>query len=89
MAQVAEHIAREDEDTFLANLARHVDHLVISWAVEGQGGTGHVNCRDPPDAEAALARHGFVLDANATALVRAASRVSYIRHSVAVFHRVR
>ena len=60
--EVAEHIAREAEDTFLANLARHVDHLVISWAVEGQGGTGHVNCRDPPDAAAALRRHGFALD---------------------------
>jgi hypothetical protein len=45
--EVGEHIPQEYEEVFLKNLDKHnVDGIVLSWAVRGQGGDGHVNCKD-------------------------------------------
>jgi SAM-dependent methyltransferase len=42
--EVGEHIPKQYMDTYLDNLIRHCDKfLIISWALEGQGGYGHVN----------------------------------------------
>lgn len=42
--EVAEHIPKENESVLLSNLAMACDEwLIISWAVKGQGGFGHVN----------------------------------------------
>lgn len=44
--EVGEHIPAEYEDIFIDNLHRHNRQgVVLSWAVPGQGGDGHVNCR--------------------------------------------
>ena len=43
--EVGEHIPAEFEQTFLDNLVDNsIDLIIMSRAVEGQGGTGHVNC---------------------------------------------
>ena len=58
--EVGEHIPAELESVFLDNLTRACDrHLILSWAVRGQGGDGHVNCRDNPEVIANLERRGF------------------------------
>jgi hypothetical protein len=45
--EVGEHIPAEYEDVFIRNLVIACsDYLVISWGIEGQPGTGHVNCRN-------------------------------------------
>jgi len=45
--EVGEHIPAEYEETFLNTITKHVeDTLILSWAVEGQPGIGHVNCRN-------------------------------------------
>ena len=42
--EVAEHIPKEYEDTFLSNLVRHTKSgVILSWAVPGQHGHYHVN----------------------------------------------
>ncbi len=42
--EVAEHIPKQFETFFLDNVTGLVDkYLLISWAVKGQGGHGHVN----------------------------------------------
>lgn len=42
--EVAEHIPKEHEATLLQNITECCDEwLIISWAVKGQGGFGHVN----------------------------------------------
>lgn len=44
--EVAEHIPEQYTDVFLDNLTRHLyGRLILSWAIPGQGGLGHVNCR--------------------------------------------
>ena len=45
--EVGEHIPSMYEDIFLNNLTKTADkYIVLSWAIEGQRGTGHVNCRN-------------------------------------------
>lgn len=45
--EVIEHIAKEKEQQVLENLDKHCNgKLIISWAVKGQGGHGHVNEQD-------------------------------------------
>ena len=47
--EVAEHIPQEFEGILLSNISNNLNEsgiLIISWAVEGQGGLGHVNCRN-------------------------------------------
>jgi SAM-dependent methyltransferase len=42
--EVGEHVPREHEAALLDSLCRHAIHMVIlSWAIPGQGGFGHVN----------------------------------------------
>ncbi len=45
--EVGEHIPGERMQVFLENLARHCSGLIVlTWAVVGQDGIGHVNNRD-------------------------------------------
>lgn len=45
--EVIEHIPKEKEQQVLENLHNHCNgKLMISWAVKGQGGHGHVNEQD-------------------------------------------
>jgi hypothetical protein len=42
--EVAEHIPKQFEHVYIDNLIRHTNkYVIISWAVPGQGGKGHVN----------------------------------------------
>lgn len=42
--EVAEHIPKEYENIYVNNLITHCGgYLIISWAIPGQGGKGHVN----------------------------------------------
>ena len=44
--EVGEHIPRQFEHTFISNIVNHATTgIVLSWAVVGQRGTGHINTR--------------------------------------------
>lgn len=62
--EVAEHIPAEFEDVFLDNVTgacKKGGRLIMSWAVRGQGGDGHVNCLDNHEAIEHITRRGFKL----------------------------
>jgi SAM-dependent methyltransferase len=47
--EVCEHVPKEFEEKLLKTIDRHVNPggmLILSWAVVGQGGLGHVNCQN-------------------------------------------
>jgi len=47
--EVCEHVPKQYEDSLLRSVDRHVNpggKLILSWAVVGQPGTGHVNCQN-------------------------------------------
>ena len=60
--EVGEHIPSTYEETFLNNLTKTADkYIVLSWAVEGQRGTGHVNCRNNDWVIGQMEKRGFKL----------------------------
>lgn len=58
--EVAEHIPAECQQEYVDNLVKHVDkYLILSWAIPGQAGFGHVNCRHNIDVIAEFEKRGF------------------------------
>ena len=68
--EVGEHLPKVYEAAFMENLNRfNTQGMVLSWALEGQGGTGHVNEQSNDYIKAKICALGYVNDANADELV--------------------
>lgn len=92
--EVAEHIPPSFEEMFLRNVVAHASKgVVISWAIPGQGGTGHVNVRSHEYVEQRFAKLGWVHDDRASSHLRAvavsvpASGFHYFNNTMHVFRR--
>jgi hypothetical protein len=87
--EVGEHIPKEYEQAFINNLHRHNRRgVVLSWALEGQVGLGHVNGRDNGYVESQFRRLGYERDVAAEKRLRAAASVcSWFAETVMVFRR--
>lgn len=86
--EVGEHIPAEYEQIFLDNLVRHCNsRLILSWAVPGQNGIGHVNCRPNDYVIAELDKRGFTFNASWTKTLREVpeQHVAYFRETLMVF----
>lgn len=87
--EVAEHVPAEFESTLLDNICGAVEpggKLVLSWAVRGQGGAGHVNCRNNDEVLSLIHARGFDIDNTATLAARAAvSNLDWFRNTLMVF----
>lgn len=86
--EVGEHIPAEFEAVFLDNLTRlSRRRIVLSWAVPGQGGLGHVNCQTNAAVISKLAARGWGFHQDLTDHLRA--RVSevcwWFRNTLMVF----
>lgn len=58
--EVGEHIPKEFEQNFLDNITSSCDDwLVLSWALPGQPGIGHVNCQPKEYIISEMERRGF------------------------------
>merc|ERR1712129_559280 len=69
--EVGEHIPAEYEDVYIANLdANNANGIVLSWAVEGQGGKGHVNCHNNDYIKDKFKQLGYSNDLNAEKALR-------------------
>lgn len=61
--EVGEHISPEATDTFLKLLDRHNCYgIILSWAVPGQDGFHHINCRPNAEIILRLKEMGYVQD---------------------------
>lgn len=59
--EVAEHLPKSAEQTFLDTITNHCNgDLIFSWALTGQPGVGHVNCVDQNYAISEIERRGFI-----------------------------
>lgn len=69
--EVGEHIPEPSLGAFIANVAgATLDGLIISWAVPGQRGTGHVSCREPEWVAEQFAGHGLEVSGGETVRAR-------------------
>merc|ERR1712232_984285 len=69
-----EHIPKEFEPNIWNHLTKHASKgLVISWAVKGQPGNGHVNCQNNEYVIEHLEQRGFKYNQPSTMNIRAQS----------------
>jgi len=62
--EVGEHIPKEFEQIFIDNVSNNASkHIILSWAIEGQPGLGHVNCQNNDYVIAQLEKRGWTFDA--------------------------
>lgn len=88
--EVGEHIPGRLEDAFFANVdANNVCGAALSWAIPGQGGNGHVNCRDNAYVIAKMAALGYAYDAAIADAGRAAAELYWFRDTFMFFRRTR
>lgn len=87
--EVGEHIPFEYEDIFIYNLHRHNKYgIVLSWAVEGQGGDGHVNCHNNDYIIKKFTDLGYTLDDVWTDIIRSkASNCYWFSDTLFVFRK--
>ena len=65
--ETAEHIPAIYEHAYLDNIARHArEGVIMSWAVPGQPGVSHVNCRPFEYVKQKMAEIGFRHDEQAS-----------------------
>jgi len=84
--EVAEHIPREFEDTFLDNVDQHAcAGLVLSWG--NQAGEGHVNVRPSSEVVELFARRGFRISEESTETLRQAATLPWLQSTVLVLER--
>lgn len=58
--EVGEHIPQEFEKVFLDNLDKlNKNGIILSWAVPGQGGDGHINCQTNEEVISKLKDYGY------------------------------
>jgi cyclopropane fatty-acyl-phospholipid synthase-like methyltransferase len=88
--EVGEHIPAEFEDVFISNITKHAKkHLIISWAVEGQGGDGHVNCKNNDYIIGQIVDRGFKHNAKDSQTIKnAATNASWFSYTIMVFDKV-
>lgn len=72
--EVLEHIAFYDEHKVLENIKSICNNiLVLSWAIEGQHGYGHINCRNADYVVPTIEALGFTCLKDVTELARKAA----------------
>jgi hypothetical protein len=85
--EVGEHIPQEYEQFFIDNICRVSDNIILSWAIEGQGGLGHVNCRNNDYIIAEMKKRNFDYDAIATNFLRKNSTLPWFKNTLMAFYK--
>jgi len=84
--EVGEHIPERYEKIFIDNITKATrKYIVMSWAVIGQGGKGHVNCRDNKYIISAIERRNFVYLQEPSLFLRKSCGISWFKNTLMVF----
>jgi SAM-dependent methyltransferase len=88
--EVAEHIPKQFEAAYIHNLHKHVNPggwLIISWAVEGQGGLGHVNCQNNDYVVALFSRLGYAYLQEESTRFRKNVQLPWFKNTIMIFRK--
>ena len=87
--EVAEHIPKEGEKAYIENLIKHCNKgIVLSWALPGQPGDGHINCQSNEYVITLMEKHGLLLDSNVSNQLREASTEWWFKNTLMCFRRI-
>lgn len=88
--EVGEHIPKEYESIFIDNITKHTGKiLLLSWAILGQTGDGHVNCQNNDYIISQIEKIGFkyLLD-NSNVLRNSISNALWFKNTIMVFRKI-
>jgi tryptophanyl-tRNA synthetase len=87
--EVGEHIPEKYEQIFLDNLAAASrEHIVMSWAVEGQPGIGHFNCRNNDYIISEMQKRGFAYNWRRSHYLRVQSTLPWFKDTLMIFEKI-
>ena len=86
--EVGEHLPSQFENTFIENLHNNNKYgIVLSWAIEGQGGHGHYNERNNDYIKSKICDLGYINDIESENNLRKDSTLHYFRNTIMVFRK--
>lgn len=86
--EVGEHLPKDYEDSFIMNL--HLNNkkgIILSWAVKGQGGTGHVNEQNNDYIKNKICELGYLNDIKTENFLRKNSGLPWFKNTIMVFRK--
>jgi cyclopropane fatty-acyl-phospholipid synthase-like methyltransferase len=87
--EAGEHIPKEYEDNFITNLTKHArEGVILSWAIEGQPGEGHINCQNNDYIIYQMYKKGFICDYFKTNEVREITPLWWFQNNLLVFYKI-
>jgi len=88
--EVGEHIPPQYEDILINNIINNCsDGIILSWAIEGQDGPGHVNCKNNDYIKNKFINLGYVNDLETENLFRQNTdeTACWFRNTIMVFRK--
>ena len=87
--EVGEHLPKKFEDIFINNLhTNNKNGIVLSWAVKGQGGCGHVNEQNNDYIKSKICKLGYINDIESENQLRKHSSLSWFKNTIMVFRKI-
>lgn len=91
--EVGEHIPKKYESIFIENICNNAKKgIIMSWALPGQGGDGHVNEKSTTYIIEKIERYGFKLNREKTDEIRQNITITpifiYFKHNLLIFDKV-
>ena len=87
--EVGEHLPKKFEDTFINNLHfNNKDGIILSWAIKGQPGDGHVNCQNNNYIKNKICKLGYVNDKKMEHKLRKKAGVRWFKKTIMVFRKI-
>jgi len=86
--EVAEHIPKEFEEIYVDNLIRHTGfYLITSWALDGQGGDGHVNEQNEDYVLDMYKKKGMIYNEEVSNALRNIAVLGWFKKTIYVFNK--
>ena len=84
--EVGEHMPEDKEQIFLNNIREFCHkHLILSWAVPGQGGRFHVNEKPINYITEEMLNRGFFINIPKTKVLRDSATLKWLRRTVTAY----
>ena len=86
--EVGEHIPKEYESILIKNIDdNNTKGVILSWAVVGQGGHGHVNCQDNEYIKEAFSSLNYTNDEYSEFTLRSHATLPWFKNTIMVFRK--
>jgi len=87
--EVGEHLPQQFEDIFINNLHNNNKYgIVLSWAIKGQGGHGHVNEQNNDYIKNKICNLGYKNDIEAENIMRLNSKFFWFKNTIMIFRKI-